>query len=302
MEFSIELRNVNKSFSGRQAVRDVSLSVPAGKITGFVGPDGSGKTTLMRIMCGIERADSGAGTCCGIDIFDQPERIRALTGDMSQNTSLVEWLTVKENLLSRARSRNVPYAQKRVDELIAELHLEPLCDTLALHLSKASKLSVSLAASILHSPEVLILDEPTAGVMADARYAFWQALERLSARGMTILVSTHYSDEAERCHLLVRMSNGRLLSCGPAPAIVHSLGLTTFAIRGPDLLTLKCQFSGIKEVEQTMILSNTLYVTGRQCDGLLRAMRMLPVRYRVEHASSTIAANIASLACKKLSV
>lgn len=302
MQHSIELRNVNKSFSGRQAIRDVSLSIPSGKITGFVGPDGSGKTTLMRIMCGIERADSGSGTCCGIDIFDQPERIRSLTGVMSQNISLVELLTVKENLLSLAKSRSVPYLEKRVDELIAALGLAPLCNTLALHLSKACKLSVSLAASILHSPKVLILDEPTAGVMADARYAFWQVLEHLSATGMTILVSTHYSDEAERCHHLVRMSNGRLLSCGPAQAIVHSLGLTTFAIRGPDLLKLKGQFSNIKEVEQTVILSNTLYVTGRQCDGLLSAVRMLPIRYQIEHASSTIAASVAGLVPKDICV
>lgn len=301
MEYSIELRNVNKSFSGRQVIRDVSLRVSPGKITGFVGPDGSGKTTLMRIMCGIERPDSGAGTCYGFDIVEQPEQIRSLTGDMSQNTSLVEQLTVKENLLFLAKSRNVPYAKKRVDDLIAELGLAHLCDTLALYLSKECKLRVSLAASLLHCPDVLILDEPTAGVMADARYAFWQALEQLSDKGMTILVSTHYSDEAERCHRLVRMSNGRLLSCGPAQAIVRSLGLTTFAIRGPDLLSLKCQFSGIKEVEQTVIFSNTLYVTGRQCDGLLSAVRMLPVRYQIEHASSTLAASVAGLMTKSAS-
>ncbi len=301
MEYSIELRDVNKSFGGRRAIMDASLRIPAGKITGFVGPEGSGKTTLMRIMCGLERPDSGAGQCCGIDIFAKPEQVRSLTGDMSQNISLVEQLTVKENLLFLAKSRSVPYAQKRVDELITELNVEHLCNTLALHLNSDCKLRVSLAASILHAPKVLILDEPTAGVTLAARQAFWQALERLSGAGMTILVSTHYSDEAERCHHLVRMVNGRLLSCGPAQTIVHSLALTTFAIRGPDLLSLKCQFSGIKEVEQTVIFSNTLYVTGKQCDGLLSAVRMLPVRYQIEHTSSAIAASVAGLATHKVS-
>ena len=300
MEYSIALRDVNKSYGGRRVITDASLSIPAGKITGFVGPDGSGKPTLMRIMCGLECPDNGTGQCYGIDIFAKPEQVRALTGDMSQNISLIEQLTVKENLLFLAKSRSVPYAHERIDELITELNVEHLSDTLALHLSTDCKLRVSLAASILHSPKVLILDEPTAGVTLAARRAFWQALECLSAKGMTILVSTHYSDEAERCHYLVRMSNGRPLSCGPASAIVHSLGLTTFAIRGPDLLSLKCQFSGIKEVEQTVIFSNTLYVTGKQCDGLLSAVRMLPVRYQIEHTSSAIAASVAGLATKNL--
>lgn len=295
MEYSIELRDVNKAFSARPVIRGATLSVPAGKITGFVGPDGSGKTTLMRIMCGTERPDSGAGQCCGIDIFANPEQIRPLTGDMSQNISLAEQLTVKENLLSLAKSRSVPYAKMRVDELIDELNLAHLSNTLALHLTTEYKLRVSLAASILHSPKVLMLDEPTAGIVPEARHAFWLALEKLSAKGMTVLVSTHYSDEAERCHHLVRMLNGRVLSCGPAQAIVHSLGLTTFAIRGPDLMSLKCQFSSVKEVEQTVIFSNTLYVTGKQCDGLLSAVRMLPVRYQIEHASYALSASVENL-------
>ncbi|MBV4414019.1 ABC transporter ATP-binding protein [Enterobacteriaceae bacterium YMB-R22] len=292
MEYSIALRGVSKFFGNRQVLKDISLDVSVGKITGFVGPDGSGKTTLMRVICGLERPDSGAGRCYSFDVFREAEQIRQISSDMSQNISLSDNLTVKENLLFLAKARNVPYAQRRIDCLTDTLDLTHLSDECVLHLTKALKLRVSLAASLLHSPAILMLDEPTAGIATGARREFWERLERLAAGKMTILVSTHYSDEAERCHHLVRMNNGRLLTSGSAQEVVHSLGLATFAIRGPDLLKLKYQFSDLLEVEQTVIFRHTLYVTGRCCDSLLSNIRMLPLRYKVEQVSSVLAASV----------
>lgn len=300
MEYSIELHNVDKSFGNRRVVKDLTLSIPAGKITGFLGVNGSGKTTLMRMMCGLLKPDNGSGRCCGFDIFSEAEQIKPLIGDMTQYTSLYETLTVRETLECLAKSRNVAYAKSRIDELMSDLSLRRFSNESVLHLPGGWKQRVSLAASLLHSPKIILLDEPTAGVALTARRIFWEALDTLSDKGITILVSTHYMDEAERCHNLAWMAAGKLLTSGPVKTVMRSLGLTTFAIKGPDLNNLKGQFSAINDVEQTVIFSNTLYVTGRQCDELLSVIRMLPERYKVEKASATFEASFNHLMANAL--
>lgn len=295
MDHCIELYNINKSFGGKHVVKDLTLSIPTGKITGFLGPNGSGKTTSMRIMCGLLRPDSGHGTCFKHSILEQRNQIKSLIGYMTQNFSLWENLTVQENLIFLAKLRNIPFAQYRVNELIDDFKLERFRNSLTGSLSGGWKQRVSLAACILHSPKIILLDEPTAGVDPYARREFWKVLNELSMDGMTILVSTHYMDEAERCHHLTWMSYGHLLASGTAESIIQSQGLSTFAIKGPDLLGLEYHFSDIKEIEQTVIFSKTLYITGKKSDKLMSIIHELPDTYQVDKASTTLEDSFAHL-------
>ncbi|APG19688.1 multidrug ABC transporter ATP-binding protein [Kosakonia radicincitans DSM 16656] len=295
MDYCIKLQNVNKSFGSRHVVKDLTLNIPTGKITGFLGPNGSGKTTAMRMMCGLLKPDSGSGSCFDFDIFKQRESIKPMIGYMTQYFSLWENLTVRENLLFLAKIRNIPQPIKRVEELINEFALQRFRDVLTHHLSGGWKQRVSLSASILHDPKIILLDEPTAGVDPYARREFWKILHYLSSKGMTILVSTHYMDEAERCNHLAWMSYGNLLASGSAESIIQSQGLTTFAIKGPNLHDLEYRFSDIDEIEQTVIFSNTLFVTSKQSNTLNTIVGALPDNYHVEKTATTLEDSFAHL-------
>ncbi|QKJ86075.1 ABC transporter ATP-binding protein [Paramixta manurensis] len=295
MDYCIRLEKINKSFKTKHVVKDLTLDIPRGKITGFLGPNGSGKTTSMRMMCGLLRPDSGNGSCFGYDIFRQREKIKPLIGYMTQSFTLWENLSVKENLYFLAKLRNIPNARRQVARLIARFNLQRFDNVLTAHLSGGWRQRVSLAASILHSPKVILLDEPTAGVDPYARREFWKVLHELSNDGMTILVSTHYMDEAERCHHLAWMSYGRLLAAGTAETIIRSQGLTTFAVRGPTLTDLECALGELEPVEQTVIFSGTLYVTGKDYQSLHRALQQLPSAYAIEKTSTTLEDSFAHL-------
>lgn len=302
MDHCIELNNVNKHFGGKHVVKDLTIRIPTGKITGFLGPNGSGKTTSMRMMCGLLRPDTGSGQCFNYDIFQQRNKIKPLIGYMTQSFTLWENLTVAENLLFLARLRSIPDAERRVDELIGEFDLQRFRHILTLHLSGGWKQRVSLAASILHRPKIILLDEPTAGVDPYARREFWKILHYLSGEGVTILVSTHYMDEAERCHHLAWMSYGKLLASATAENIIQSQGLTTYAIKGPDLIELEYRFNETDAVEQTVIFSNTLYVTGQCRDKLTTLVGALPGVYTTEKASTTLEDSFGHLMKKAIPV
>ncbi len=268
----IAVRGLNKHFGSHHVVKDVALTVRRGEIFGFLGPNGSGKTTTIRMLCGLLTPDSGEGHCLGYDILRETRSIKRHVGYMTQRFSFWEDLTIRENLAFVARMYGLVDRRRRVDEALAHLGLTGRARQLAGTLSGGWKQRLALAACLLHEPELLLLDEPTAGVDPKARREFWEELHALSARGISVLVSTHYMDEAERCHKLAYILSGTLLAQGTATEIVASQHLVTWAVRGPDLPGLARALREAPAVEQVAEFGTTLHVTGSDANALEAAL------------------------------
>jgi ABC-2 type transport system ATP-binding protein len=261
-EIAIDVQGLTKSFDGRVVVRDLSLRVPKGEIYGFLGPNGSGKTTTIRMLCGLLTPDSGHGTCLGYNILTQSEEIKREVGYMTQRFSLYEDLSIRENLEFVARVYGVPNPKETATEAIHRLGLEGRADQLAGQLSGGWKQRLSLGACILPSPSLLLLDEPTAGVDPKARREFWEEIHRLAAEGITVLVSTHYMDEAERCHEIAYIAFGELLARGTANEVVAQSGLKTWVVSGRDLQPLAATLHQRKGVDMVAPFGTELHVSG----------------------------------------
>ncbi|HET8715292.1 MAG TPA: ABC transporter ATP-binding protein, partial [Holophagaceae bacterium] len=236
--YAIDVRGLNKSFNGRRVVQDVALQVRPGEIFGFLGPNGSGKTTSIRMMCGLLTPDSGEGTCLGHDILTESALIKRQVGYMTQKFSYWEDLTIRENLDFIARMYGLPDRRAAVDRALEELGLAARAGQLAGSLSGGWKQRLALAACLLHRPRLLLLDEPTAGVDPTARRDFWEELHRLAAQGISVLVSTHYMDEAERCHALAYIAYGKLLAHGTMREVIEQADLATWEIEGPAVMAV----------------------------------------------------------------
>ncbi|MBB2485003.1 ABC transporter ATP-binding protein [Mitsuaria sp. WAJ17] len=232
---AIDVRGLSKSFGGRRVVDQVDIRVERGRICGFLGPNGSGKTTTIRMLCGLLHPDAGEGQCLGLDIRRDSALIKRRVGYMTQRFGLYEDLTIEENLDFVARAYGIDRRQDRVRDALVSLGLEGRRRQLAGPLSGGWKQRLALAACMLHEPELLLLDEPTAGVDPKARRDFWAQIHRLADQGLTVLVSTHYMDEAERCHQLAYISYGRLLATGTASEVIEQSGLLTWSVEGPAL-------------------------------------------------------------------
>lgn len=226
----IDVRGLTKHFGDRIVVDHFDMQVPKGRIYGFLGPNGSGKTTTLRMLCGLLNADAGEGTCLGYDIRRESHLIKRHVGYMTQKFGLYEDLSIAENLDFVARIFEVPERKKTVEATLTQLGLTARRDQLAGTLSGGWKQRLALAACLLHTPQLLLLDEPTAGVDPQARREFWDQLHDLAASGMTVLVTTHYMDEAERCHQLAYISEGRLLASGTVAELIAHAALVTCAV------------------------------------------------------------------------
>jgi ABC-2 type transport system ATP-binding protein len=224
-ELAIDVRGLTKKFGPRTVVDRVDLQVARGTICGFLGPNGSGKTTTIRMLCGLLRPDAGEGTCLGLDVIRDSRSIKLRSGYMTQKFGLYEDLSIRENLEFVARLFGIANRPVAVDGALERLGLTERQDQLAGTLSGGWKQRLALAACLIHSPKLLLLDEPTAGVDPKARREFWDEIHRLAGEGMTVLVSTHYMDEAERCHELVYIAYGAVLARGTAPAVIEQAGL-----------------------------------------------------------------------------
>jgi len=268
----IDVRGLNKHFGDNHAVRDLALTVRRGEIFGFLGPNGSGKTTSIRMLCGLLTPDSGEGTCLGYDILRQTKEIKRHVGYMTQRFSFWEDLTISENLNFIARMYGMTERRRHVDETLAHLGLTERRDQLAGTLSGGWKQRLALAACLLHSPDLLLLDEPTAGVDPKARRDFWDELHALAAKGITVLVSTHYMDEAERCHKLGYILNGSLLAQGTASEVIASQALITWAVEGEALPALAAKLRTLPAVEQVASFGAVLHVTGSNRERLKAAL------------------------------
>jgi ABC-2 type transport system ATP-binding protein len=253
---------MTKRFGDLTAVDHVGLQVRAGEICGFLGPNGSGKTTFIRMLCGLLRPDDGRGTCLGYDVIAQSEEIKREVGYMTQRFSFWEDLSIAENLDFVARMYRVPNRREAVRQSLEQLGLAARRQQLAGQLSGGWKQRLALAACLIHRPKLLLLDEPTAGVDPRARRDFWEEIHRLAGEGLTFLIATHYMDEAERCHRLAFILNGRLLTHGTVAEVLRDSGLTTWEVSGPDLLRLSGQLRGRPGVEQAAAFGSTLHVSG----------------------------------------
>jgi ABC-2 type transport system ATP-binding protein len=261
-EPAIDVTGITKSFDGKVVVNNLTLTVNRGEIYGFLGPNGSGKTTFIRMLCGLLRPDSGSGTCLGLDVIADAERIKTRVGYMAQRFSLYGDLTVRENLDFTARVYAIPDRSRAVEEMIERMSLGPYASRLAQDLSGGWKQRLALASSLIHGPELLLLDEPTAGVDPKARRDFWDEVHELAGQGLTALISTHYMDEAERCHRLAYIAYGDLLAKGTVEEVVAGRGLATWEISGPGLYALAAKIKSLPGVEQAAHFGNTLHVSG----------------------------------------
>ena len=234
-ELTIDVRGLTKTYGTRKVVDDLSIQVRRGEICGFLGPNGSGKTTTIRMLCGLLEPDAGEGTCLGHDIRRESRAIKLRVGYMTQRFGLYDDLSIEENLDFVARAYGIPDRRGVVTATLERLGLEARRTQLAGTLSGGWKQRLALAACMLHEPDLLLLDEPTAGVDPKARRDFWQQIHALAAEGLTVLVSTHYMDEAERCHRLAYISYGKLLAAGTAAEVIAQAGLATWELRGTEL-------------------------------------------------------------------
>lgn len=276
---AIDVHDLRKRFGPRTVVDGVSLQVREGEIFGFLGPNGSGKTTCIRMMCGLLTPDGGRGTCLGHDIVKDSALIKREVGYMTQKFSFWDDLTIRENLVFVARLYGMRDRKRTVDEALDHLGLSARQHQLTGTLSGGWKQRLALAACLLHRPKLLLLDEPTAGVDPTARRDFWDELHQLAARGISVLVSTHYMDEAERCHQLAYIAYGRLLARGTAAELVAAQGLATFEVRAQGaagreaLADLSRRLQGAPAVAQTVAFGGALHASAKDAAALERALR-----------------------------
>ncbi|MDW7772238.1 MAG: ABC transporter ATP-binding protein [Desulfobulbaceae bacterium] len=269
----IDVQDLTKSFSGKVVVNKLSLRILPGEIYGFLGPNGSGKTTFIRMLCGLLRPDSGSGRCLGYDILKEARKIKPLVGYMAQHFSLYEDLSVRENLSFMARIYRVANIRSVVSDTMDNMGLSRYADQLAGTLSGGWKQRLALAACLLHQPKLLLLDEPTAGVDPKARRDFWDDIYNLSAQGITSLISTHYMDEAERCHRLAYLAYGELLVAGTAEEVVSSSRLKTWSIAGKNVHLLTPQLRELPGVEQVVPFGGIMHVSGHDEEQLDAGMQ-----------------------------
>jgi ABC-2 type transport system ATP-binding protein len=262
-DIAIDVSGLSKSFNGREVVHDLSMQVKRGSIYGFLGPNGSGKTTTIRILCGLLTPDKGEGTCLGYDIRREADTIKRHVGYMTQRFSLYQDLSVRENLEFVARLYGVPNPHKAARDMIERLGLKGREEQIAGELSGGWKQRLALGACTLPNPQLLLLDEPTAGVDPKARREFWNEIHALAANGLTVLVSTHYMDEAERCHEIAYIAYGHLLVHGTVDEVIAKSALATYTVTGADLNALSSELIGKPGVDMVAPFGTSLHVSGR---------------------------------------
>ena len=279
----IDVSGMTKRFGARTVVDRIGLQVRRGEIYGFLGPNGSGKTTFIRMLCGLLRADEGSGTCLGYDVIRESESIKAEVGYMTQRFSFDEDLSIAENLDFVARMFAVRNRREAVKGSLERLGLAERREQLAGQLSGGWKQRLALAACLIHQPKLLLLDEPTAGVDPKARREFWEQIHQLAAEGLTFLITTHYMDEAERCHRLAYIAYGRLLTHGSVAEVIAQSHLTTWSVSGPNLHRLAEELRAQAGVRQAVAFGNRLHVSSddpQALEAALRPFRIPPYEWR----------------------
>ena len=271
-ELVIDVHDLQKSFGPHKVVRGLDLHLAAGEVCGFLGANGSGKTTTIRMLCGLLTPDGGSGTCLGLDIISDAPRIRRQVGYMTQRFSLYDDLTVFENLDFVGRVYQMGNRRRAVQDMMAQMGLAARADQLAGHLSGGWKQRLALAACVLHEPRLLLLDEPTAGVDAQARREFWDLIHDMAGDGLTTLVSTHYMDEAERCERIVYLSDGRIVAQGAPDQMALGSGLVTFEATGAAVDEAARRLRQMSGVEAAAVFGRSIHIAGSDRAALERAI------------------------------
>lgn len=271
-EFVIDVHDLKKSFGARTVIDGLSLQVRESEICGFLGANGSGKTTTIRMLCGLLVPDGGSGTCLGYDILREASKIRREVGYMTQKFSFYEDLTFEENLDLVASVYQLPNRHEAVSGIMDKMGLADRRDQLAGQLSGGWKQRLALTACVLHQPKLLLLDEPTAGVDAKARREFWDLIHDMAGEGLTVLVSTHYMDEAERCTSVVYLADGRIIVQGAAKDVTRQSGIITFEAAGEDLDAAARQLRRTPGVEAAAVFGRALRVGGTDRAALEKAI------------------------------
>jgi ABC-type multidrug transport system ATPase subunit len=271
-ELVIDVRNLQKSFGTNRIVHGLNLQVAPGEVCGFLGANGSGKTTTIRMLCGLLTPDGGSGTCLGLDIIADASRIRRQVGYMTQRFSLYEDLTVFENLDFVARVYRLRDRRQAVQEILERMALAARADQLAGHLSGGWRQRLALAACVLHEPKLLLLDEPTAGVDAEARREFWDLIHDMAGEGLTTLVSTHYMDEAERCERIVYLSDGHIVTQGAPEEVARNSGLVTYEASGDAVDEAARRLRHMPGVEAAAVFGRSVHVAGTDRVAVERAI------------------------------
>lgn len=271
----IDVHGLTKRFEGRAVVRNLSMQVKRGTIYGFLGPNGSGKTTTIRMLCGLLTPDEGSGTCLGYDIRTETDRIKVHVGYMTQRFSLYQDLSVRENLEFVARIYGIARPRAAARAAIERLGLGGREQQLAQELSGGWKQRLALGACTLPNPQLLLLDEPTAGVDPKARREFWNEIHALAGEGLTVLVSTHYMDEAERCHEIAYIAYGELLAHGTVAEVIAASHLATWFVSAEQsngLAHLGDELTGKPGIDMVAPFGTSLHVSGRDADALEAAI------------------------------
>lgn len=271
-DYAINVRGLVKRFGDKTAVDGVDIQMPKGQVWGFLGPNGSGKTTTIRMICGLLKISDGEGECLGYDIQRQSSRIKLETGYMTQKFSFWQDLTIRENLEFVARLYELPKMRRVVDETLEDLGLAHRQKQLAGALSGGWKQRLALAAVTMHNPRLLLLDEPTAGVDPQARRDFWDEIHHLASKGMTVLVSTHYMDEAERCDRIVYLAHGKKVTEGRVHKIIERSGLTTWRGEGEGVRAMATELEGQPGAEHVAYFGAALHVSGTDAEALSRTI------------------------------
>lgn len=272
-EIVIDVRGLTKIYGDKEVVDNFDLKVPRGAVYGFLGPNGSGKTTTIRMVCGLLTPNAGEGTCLGWDVISQSEEIKKKVGYMTQKFSLWEDLTIRENLEFVARMYGMDNRKIRVDEALEELGLKGREKQLAGSLSGGWKQRLALAACMMHEPDLLLLDEPTAGVDPKVRREFWDTIHEVADRGVTILVSTHYMDEAVQCDYIAYMAYGKKLIDAPSGELVEQVGLHRWRVEGSGLAVLSKKLEGKKGIEHIARFATALHISGLNKEELKEAVK-----------------------------
>lgn len=272
VENAIDVKGLVKVYGTRTVVDHVDLKIAAGRICGFLGPNGSGKTTTLRMICGLLTPDGGSGTCLGHDIITERDAVKRQAGYMTQRFGLYEDLTIRENLDFVGRLYRLNNLRDRVDQSLERLGLATRQHQLTGSLSGGWKQRLALAACVLHEPRLLLLDEPTAGVDPKARRAFWDEIHALAGQGITVLVSTHYMDEAERCHEIAYIAYGKLMARGTTEEVIAQSGLYAMVATGPGADRLAPLLRDAPGITAAAAFGATLHVCSPDRDALMQGI------------------------------
>jgi len=272
-DIAINVTGLVKKFNHKIVVNNVDLCLPTGQVWGFLGPNGSGKTTTIRMLCGLLKPDAGQGQCLDLDLLTHSEQIKRQTGYMTQKFSFWDDMTINENLAFVARMYCLPEKAATVNRTLAKLGLTERRHQLAGNLSGGWKQRLALAAVTMHQPKLLLLDEPTAGVDPQARRDFWDEIHHLSDQGMTILVSTHYMDEAERCDRIVYLAHGNIITQGTVKQVIKQAKLITFKATGTGIRSIGKKIKGLAGINHSGYFGSALHISGHQRELLQQAIQ-----------------------------